>query len=49
MTFFHLDDSQRSRSHKAPAPQRSSAGKAKSPVNARTAAVQINEGDFERY
>jgi methyl-accepting chemotaxis protein len=49
MTFFHLDDNQRSRSHKAPAPQRSSAGKAKSPVNARTAAVQINEGDFERY
>jgi methyl-accepting chemotaxis protein len=49
MTFFHLDDNPRSRSHKAPTPARSSAGKAKSPLSARTAAVQINEGDFERY
>jgi methyl-accepting chemotaxis protein len=50
MTFFRLDDKQRSSARKAPtATARSSSGKAKPPVSARTAAVQVNEGDFERY
>jgi methyl-accepting chemotaxis protein len=48
MTFFRLDDNSRSSTRKAPQAARSSGGKAKQPV-ARTAAVQVNEGDFERY
>jgi methyl-accepting chemotaxis protein len=49
MTFFHLDDNQRggSRNFAPPAPRAS--GGAKPRVAARSAAVQINEGDFERY
>ena len=50
MTFFQLDDNQHSVRKAAPA---ASAGKAKAKgkaqVSARTAAVQVNEGDFERY
>jgi methyl-accepting chemotaxis protein len=49
MTFFHLDDNPRHSARKAPPTARSSSGKAKPPVSARTAAVQVNEGDFERY
>ena len=50
MTFFTLEDGQRSARKAPPA---ASAGKAKAKgkaqVSARTAAVQVNEGDFERY
>ena len=50
MTFFQLDDNQRSSARNfAPPAARASAGKAKAQVSARTAAVQVNEGDFERY
>jgi methyl-accepting chemotaxis protein len=52
MTFFRLDEGQ-GRNRKAPAAPRVSAGGnanyAKPRAPARTAAVQINEGDFERY
>lgn len=50
MTFFQLDDNQRSSARSfAPPAARSSGGKPKAQVSARTAAVQVNEGDFERY
>jgi methyl-accepting chemotaxis protein len=50
MTFFQLDDNQRSSARSfAPPAARASAGKPKAQVSARTAAVQVNEGDFERY
>jgi len=50
MTFFQLDDNQRSSARNfAPPAARSSAGKPKAQVSARAAAVQVNEGDFERY
>ena len=50
MTFFQLDDNQRSSARNfAPPAARSSGGKQKAQVSARTAAVQVNEGDFERY
>ena len=49
MTFFQLDNNQRSTGRGfAAAPARSIASKAK-PQATRTAAVQVNEGDFERY
>ncbi len=47
MTFFQLDNSARS-SQAFVAPPRSS-GSGKSRPVARSAAIQINEGDFERY
>ena len=47
MTFFRLDDSSRNNARKAPPVTRASGGKGK--ASTRTAAVQINEGDFERY
>ena len=50
MTFFHLDDSQRSTARSfAPPAARAGGSKPKAQVSARSAAVQINEGDFERY
>ena len=50
MTFFQLDDNQRSSARNfAPPAARASAGKPKAQVSARAAAVQVNEGDFERY
>jgi methyl-accepting chemotaxis protein len=50
MTFFQLDNNQRSSARNfAPPAARASAGKPKAQVSARTAAVQVNEGDFERY
>ena len=50
MTFFQLDDKQRSSARNfAPPAARASAGKPKAQVSARAAAVQVNEGDFERY
>ena len=50
MTFFQLDDNQRSSARNfAPPAARSSGGKPKAQVSARAAAVQVNEGDFERY
>ena len=50
MTFFQLDDNQRSNARSfAPPAARASSGKAKAQVSARAAAVQVNEGDFERY
>lgn len=48
MTFFHLEEGGR-RSAQSFAPPSRSAGGAKPRVAARAAAVQINEGDFERY
>jgi methyl-accepting chemotaxis protein len=48
MTFFHLDDSPRGARPAAPAGNR--AGGKGTPRSAlRTAAVQVNESDFERY
>ena len=48
MTFFRLDDKQRAtRNFAAPAARAS--GGTTPRVAARTAAVQVNEGDFERY
>ena len=54
MTFFQLDDSPRSGARNfAPPATRSagghSAGGAKPRAGARTAAVQVNDGDFERF
>lgn len=49
MTFFQLDDNQRSARNFAPPAARSGASKPKAQVSARAAAVQVNEGDFERY
>jgi methyl-accepting chemotaxis protein len=50
MTFFQLDDNQRSSARSfAPPPARSGGSKPKAQVSARAAAVQVNEGDFERY
>ncbi|AXS81417.1 methyl-accepting chemotaxis protein [Dechloromonas sp. HYN0024] len=49
MTFFHLEDGARRSTQSFTPPSRSSAGTSKPRVAARTAAVQINEGDFERY
>jgi len=50
MTFFRLDDNQRSTARNfAPPAARSTGGGAKPRVAARAAAVQVNEGDFERY
>ena len=50
MTFFQLDDKQRSNARNfAPPASRSSGGKPKAQVSVRAAAVQVNEGDFERY
>ncbi|MFZ2852683.1 MAG: methyl-accepting chemotaxis protein, partial [Rhodocyclaceae bacterium] len=57
MTFFRLGresmasghDSQGSTQRKSAPPPRSGSGKAKAQVSARAAAVQVNEGDFERY
>jgi methyl-accepting chemotaxis protein len=48
MTFFTLEDGQRS-TRKAPPAVSSAKGKGKAQVSARAAAVQVNEGDFERY
>jgi len=48
MTFFHLDNNVRNGSQAFAAPSRAS-GSAKLRPGARTAAIQINEGDFERY
>jgi methyl-accepting chemotaxis protein len=49
MTFFHLDDNQRSTVRNFAPPARSSSNGSKPRIAARAAAVQINEGDFERY
>jgi methyl-accepting chemotaxis protein len=49
MTFFQLDNNQRSSVRKAPPAASSTKGKGKTQVSARAAAVQVNEGDFERY
>ena len=50
MTFFQLDDNQRSVRSAPPAARAGAAkGKGKAQVSARAAAVQVNEGDFERY
>ncbi len=50
MTFFRLDDSARGGSRSfATQPARSSGGSAKPRAAVRPAAVQLNEGDFERY
>jgi len=49
MTFFHLDDNQRSATRSFATPARSSGSGTKPRVATRSAAVQINEGDFERY
>ena len=50
MTFFRLDNNQTSSARNfAPPAARAGAGKPKAQVSARTAAVQVNEGDFERY
>ena len=49
MTFFHLDDNGRRSAQSFAPPSRSSTGSTKPRVATRTAAVQINEGDFERY
>jgi methyl-accepting chemotaxis protein len=55
MTFFRLDDNTRSGPRKvaSPAAARSAGGttgtQAKPRANSRTAAVEVNEGDFERY
>ncbi|KAB2911931.1 MAG: methyl-accepting chemotaxis protein, partial [Dechloromonas sp.] len=49
MTFFHLNDSGRSSSHGFAPPAGRTGSSAKPRVAARAAAVQINEGDFERY
>ncbi|MBS1141620.1 MAG: hypothetical protein H6R13_3073, partial [Proteobacteria bacterium] len=46
MTFFHLEDNQRSGSRNFTPPAARSSGGAAKP---RAAAVQVNEGDFERY
>jgi methyl-accepting chemotaxis protein len=48
MTFFHLDDNPRGASRNFAPPAARSAG-SKPRIATRTAAVQINEGDFERY
>ena len=48
MTFFQLDNNQRS-VRSAPAAASAGKSKGKAQVSARTAAVQVNEGDFERY
>jgi methyl-accepting chemotaxis protein len=50
MTFFQLDNNQRSVRNAPPAARPGAAkGKGKTQVSARAAAVQVNEGDFERY
>jgi methyl-accepting chemotaxis protein len=50
MTFFKTESNQRSNTRNpGTSPTRAVAGKSKLQVNARTAAVQVNEGDFERY
>jgi methyl-accepting chemotaxis protein len=49
MTFFHLADSQRGTARNFTPPARAASGGGKPRVAARAAAVQINEGDFERY
>ncbi|MBI2276353.1 MAG: MCP four helix bundle domain-containing protein [Dechloromonas sp.] len=49
MTFFHLDQGQRNPARNFAPPTARSPGGAKPRVAARTAAVQVNEGDFERY
>ena len=49
MTFFQLDDNPRSSARNFAPPTRSSGSKPKAQVSARAAAVQVNEGDFERY
>ncbi len=48
MTFFQLDDNARSQKSFAPPAAHSGTGSKPKP-GARTAAVQVNEGDFERY
>ena len=49
MTFFRLDDNQRSGARNFAPPAARSTGGSKPRVATRTAAVQVNEGDFERY
>jgi len=50
MTFFQLDNSQRSAARNFATPAaRANGGSAKPRVAARASAVQVNEGDFERY
>ena len=49
MTFFRLDDSPRNSARSFAPPPRVTTGGVKPQVSARTAAVQLNEGDFERY
>ncbi len=49
MTFFQLDDGQRRAPQNFAPPSRASMGAGKPRAASRTAAVQINEGDFERY
>jgi methyl-accepting chemotaxis protein len=49
MTFFRLEDNQRSPVRTAAPATRAGAGKGKPSVSARAPAVQVNEGDFERY
>jgi methyl-accepting chemotaxis protein len=49
MTFFRLDDNQGSPVRKTAPAARAAAGKGKPSVSARAPAVQVNEGDFERY
>jgi len=50
MTFFQLDNSQRSAARNFATPAtRSTGGRAKPRVAARATAIQVNEGDFERY
>jgi methyl-accepting chemotaxis protein len=49
MTFFTLEDGQRSTRKAPPAATTGKSSKGKAQVSARAAAVQVNEGDFERY
>ena len=50
MTFFHLDEGPRGAARNFAPPSRSTANSPKPRASGgRTAAIQINEGDFERY
>jgi len=49
MTFFQLEENQRGNARNFAPPVARTGGGAKPRVAARAAAVQINEGDFERY
>ena len=49
MTFFQLDDSPRSGAKSFVPPARSGKATARAGTSSRVGAVQVNEGDFERY